>query len=98
MKILNTQVIKRALNLKLITKSLKILIGGGGFSDSKVLQQLQFSNVITSNLPLYRNLTDYYPYQWKWADLNNLPYKSKLFDLVIVSASLHIICIILTEA
>lgn len=89
MKILYTQVIKRALELNLIDKTSQILVVGGGTNDSTTLQQFQFKNVIISNLAPHANVTDYHPYQWERADLNALPYESDRFDFVIVSASLH---------
>jgi SAM-dependent methyltransferase len=89
MKTLYTRLLKKALEHNLLQKTSLILVVGGGPNDSKTLQQLGFKNVIISNLVPHANYTNYYPYKWENADLNNLQYQSDSFDFVIVSASLH---------
>ncbi len=89
MKILYSLVIKKALELKLVSQTSKILVVGGGPNDSETLQNFHFQNVIISNLAPHSNVTNYHPYKWRQANINALPYDTNHFDFVIVSASLH---------
>ncbi len=89
MKLLYSNILKKAISLKLIDKKTTILVVGGGPNDSKTLREFEFESVIISNLAPHANVTDYYPYQWGKADLNTLPYNDASFELVIVSAALH---------
>ena len=89
MKLLYSNILKKAISLKLIDKKTTILVVGGGPNDSKTLREFEFESVIISNLAPHANVTDYYPYQWEKADLNTLPYNDASFELVIVSAALH---------
>lgn len=79
------EMLKKILDLGWIKKSDKILVVCGNQDDDKVLKKLNFTNyLITSvyrKLPIVKNYLQ--------ADAQNLPFKDRSFDIVIVNAGLH---------
>ena len=67
----------------------KILIVGGGKTDSAIFLQLGFKNVVVSNLDSRIKGDEFTPYEWSYQNAENLTYNDSEFDFVIVHAALH---------
>jgi len=70
-------------------KASKILIVGGGKTDSAIFLQLGFQNVVVSNLDSRIKGDEFSPYEWSYQNAENLTYNDSEFDFVIVHAALH---------
>src|SRR4051794_35790110 len=71
-----------------ISKSDKVLVVCGGPLDRQTLLDLEFENVVISNLDdRVGNL--FAPFSWDRQDAENLSYADDSFDVTIVHAGLH---------
>ena len=70
-------------------KSSSILVCGGGPLDKYIFESLSFKDVTISNLDIRMGGKQFYPYSWKYEDLESLSFSAESFDYVVVHASLH---------
>ena len=80
---------ERCVDEMLISKNASILVCGGGILDKNVFHSLGYKNVIISNIDGRINENEYEPYQWKYADAENLPFDNDAFDYTVIYAAIH---------
>jgi SAM-dependent methyltransferase len=81
--------LRKLLERKIITKSMKILVVCAGEFDRDVLSNLGFSNVVISNLDVRMNGDEFAPFSWSFQDAENLTYGDNAFDFCIAHSGLH---------
>lgn len=80
---------KETIDRWVMDKNVNILVVGGGETDRDMLAELEFINVIISNLDSRLLGDEFKPYEWDYQDAENLTYRDNEFDFVIVHAALH---------
>lgn len=60
-----------------------------GLEERRLFLELGFAHVTISNVDSRLEAADYFPYQWKYQDAENLTFVDEQFDFVFVSDGLH---------
>ena len=81
--------LERMLTMGQLARSDRILIVGGGELDRYVLSALGFSDVLITNLQPHAGQSEYLPFSWRRADMENLDLPDSSFDWVVEHAALH---------
>jgi len=70
-------------------KQSNILVCGGGHLDKDVFEELNFQNVIISNLDSRMSGNEFEPFQWKYENAESLSFEDNTFDFVVIHAAIH---------
>lgn len=67
----------------------KILVVCGGQSERALFEEMDFSDVVISNLDVRMSANQFEPFGWSYQDAQSLTYEDGVFDWVFVSDGLH---------
>ncbi len=66
-----------------------LLVVAGNMNDRNIFYNLNFRNVVISNIDSRLKGDEFAPFQWSFQNAENIDYKSGEFDYVVVYAGLH---------